>query len=108
MMTDYTGDVTPGGPAAVRTLGDLTISKISVGPMDNNAYLLRCASDGTQVLIDAANDAPTLLALIGDAAGAPEVSGPTRSIAAWLAGRADGTDLTVSPDGELPQPTRWK
>ena len=45
---------------------------------------------------------------IGDAAGAPEVSGPTRSIAAWLAGRADGTDLTVSPEGELPTPARWK
>jgi maleylpyruvate isomerase len=45
---------------------------------------------------------------IGDAAGAPEVAGPTRSIAAWLAGRADGTDLTVSPDGELPTPARWK
>ena len=66
-MTDYTGDAAPGGPAAVRTLGDLTISKISVGPMDNNAYLLRCASDGTQILIDAANDADRLLPLIGPA-----------------------------------------
>ena len=35
--------------------------------MDNNAYLLRCRSDGTQVLIDAANDAPRLLELIGPA-----------------------------------------
>jgi glyoxylase-like metal-dependent hydrolase (beta-lactamase superfamily II) len=66
-MTDYTGEVTPGGPAAVRTLGDLTISKISVGPMDNNAYLLRCAADGSQVLIDAANDAARLLSVIGPA-----------------------------------------
>jgi glyoxylase-like metal-dependent hydrolase (beta-lactamase superfamily II) len=65
MMTDYTGDVTPGGPAAVRTVGDLTISKTSVGPMDNNAYLLRCVSDGSQLLIDAANDADRLLSLIG-------------------------------------------
>jgi len=45
---------------------------------------------------------------IGNPDGAPEVSGPTRSIAAWLAGRGDGTDLTVSPDGALPQPPRWK
>jgi glyoxylase-like metal-dependent hydrolase (beta-lactamase superfamily II) len=67
MMTDYTGDVTPGGDAAVRMLGDLTISKISVGPMDNNAYLLRCTSDGAQILIDAANDAGRLLSLIGPA-----------------------------------------
>jgi maleylpyruvate isomerase len=38
----------------------------------------------------------------------PVVGGPTRSLAAWLAGRADGGDLTVSPDGELPTPARWK
>ncbi|BCY06716.1 maleylpyruvate isomerase [Actinoplanes sp. L3-i22] len=38
----------------------------------------------------------------------PVIGGPTRSIAAWLAGRADGADLTVSPDGELPRPARWK
>jgi maleylpyruvate isomerase len=38
----------------------------------------------------------------------PVIGGPTRSLAAWLAGRADGTDLTVSPDGELPVPARWK
>jgi len=39
---------------------------------------------------------------------APTVGGPTKSIAAWLAGRADGADLTVSPDGELPAPAKWK
>jgi len=61
----YTGDVTPGGPPDTRELNDLTITKVSVGPMDNNAYLLRCGDD--QLLIDAANDDETLLALIGDA-----------------------------------------
>jgi maleylpyruvate isomerase len=45
---------------------------------------------------------------IGDDDKAPVIGGPARSIAAWLAGRADGTDLTVSPDGELPTPARWK
>src|SRR5919107_1815001 len=45
---------------------------------------------------------------IGDAENAPVVAGPARSIAAWLAGRADGSDLTVSPDGGLPTPPRWK
>jgi glyoxylase-like metal-dependent hydrolase (beta-lactamase superfamily II) len=64
MTMAYTGDVTQGGAPAVRELGDLTITKVSVGPMDNNAYLL--ASGGEQVLIDAANDAATLLGLIGD------------------------------------------
>jgi glyoxylase-like metal-dependent hydrolase (beta-lactamase superfamily II) len=60
----YTGDVTRGGEPAVRELGGLTITKVSVGPMDNNAYLL--SSGGELLLIDAANDAATLLALIGD------------------------------------------
>ncbi|WP_431727490.1 MBL fold metallo-hydrolase [Verrucosispora sp. TAA-831] len=62
----YRGDVTPGGPPAVRELDALTITKLSVGPMDNNAYLLRCRHTGDQVLIDAANEAPRLLELIGD------------------------------------------
>ncbi|WP_430779954.1 maleylpyruvate isomerase family mycothiol-dependent enzyme [Actinoplanes sp. G11-F43] len=41
-------------------------------------------------------------------AGGPVVSGPARSLAGWLTGRGDGSDLTVSPDGELPEPARWK
>jgi glyoxylase-like metal-dependent hydrolase (beta-lactamase superfamily II) len=64
-MSEYTGDVTPGGPPAVRELAELTVTKVSVGPMDNNAYLLRCTADGTQVLIDAANEPDRLLDLIG-------------------------------------------
>jgi glyoxylase-like metal-dependent hydrolase (beta-lactamase superfamily II) len=63
----YTGDVSRGAAADVRELDDLVISKVSVGPHDNNAYLLRCRATGEQLLIDAANDADTLLALAGDA-----------------------------------------
>jgi len=63
----YTGKVTTGGPADVRELGALTIAKLSVGPMDNNAYLLRCTETGEQVLVDAANEAPRLIELIGAA-----------------------------------------
>lgn len=62
----YTGDVTPGGPPAVRDLTDLTITKISVGPTDNNAYLLTCKATGQRLLVDAANDAERLLELVGD------------------------------------------
>jgi len=62
----YTGDVSVGGPADTRELPGLTITKVAVGPMDNNAYLLRCSGTGELLLIDAANDAGTLLALIGD------------------------------------------
>jgi glyoxylase-like metal-dependent hydrolase (beta-lactamase superfamily II) len=64
---DYTGAVTSGGPPAVRELAALTITKQSVGPMDNNAYLLRCHQTGEQLLIDAANDADRLIGLVGDA-----------------------------------------
>jgi len=45
---------------------------------------------------------------IGTADAPPVVGGPTKSLAAWLSGRGDGADLTVSPDGELPIPARWK
>ena len=40
----YTGDVTVGGPADMREIPGLTVTKLAVGPYDNNAYLLR---DGT-------------------------------------------------------------
>ncbi|OLE23294.1 MAG: Zn-dependent hydrolase [Catenulispora sp. 13_1_20CM_3_70_7] len=65
-MSDYTGEVTPGGPAAVRDLSALTVTKVSVGPFDNNAYLLASKATGARVLIDAANNASTLLGLVGD------------------------------------------
>jgi glyoxylase-like metal-dependent hydrolase (beta-lactamase superfamily II) len=61
----YTGNVSPGSAPDVRELDDLVVTKVSVGPMDNNAYLLRCVSTGEQVLIDAANEADRLLELIG-------------------------------------------
>ena len=62
----YTGAVTPGGPAAVRELPDLSITKLSVGMMDNNAYLLRCRTTGEQLLIDAAAEPERLLEMVGD------------------------------------------
>ena len=63
----YTGDVTQGGPPDVRELTDLIITKVSVRPMNNNCYLLRCRATGEQVLIDAANEPERLLQIIGDA-----------------------------------------
>jgi glyoxylase-like metal-dependent hydrolase (beta-lactamase superfamily II) len=63
----YTGDVQVGGPADVRELSGLTISKLAVSDMANNAYLLRCTTTGEQLLIDAAAEPQDLLGLIGDA-----------------------------------------
>ncbi len=65
VVDEYTGHVEPGGPAARRTLDALTITKISVGPMDNNAYLLVCRGTREALLIDAANDPERLSDLIG-------------------------------------------
>jgi glyoxylase-like metal-dependent hydrolase (beta-lactamase superfamily II) len=60
---NYTGHVDPG-TAARRTLPGATIIKTSVGPMDNNAYLVTCSETGETLLIDAANDAKDLVGLI--------------------------------------------
>ncbi len=66
--SEYRGDVVVGGEPQVRLAGCLRITKIAVDPeMSNNAYLLHCTRTGDQVLVDAAADAPTLLALAGDA-----------------------------------------
>jgi glyoxylase-like metal-dependent hydrolase (beta-lactamase superfamily II) len=64
MSDAYTGKVSVGGPMDVRRLPALTIAKLAVGPMDNNAYLLRCTQTGEGLLIDAANEADRLRELV--------------------------------------------
>lgn len=72
-MASYTGEVTPGGTPDVRELSKLIITKVAVDPqMSNNCYVLRCRATDEQVLIDAADDAPTLLGVLGDS-GASKV-----------------------------------
>ncbi|GAA4747641.1 MBL fold metallo-hydrolase [Gordonia alkaliphila] len=66
---DYTGDTTPSADhhdvcAQRRTLDNATIVKMSVGPMDNNVYVVTDAATGATLLIDAANDAASILALL--------------------------------------------
>jgi glyoxylase-like metal-dependent hydrolase (beta-lactamase superfamily II) len=68
---NYTGHVEPG-TAAKRTLPGVSIVKASVGPMDNNAYLVTCSATGETLLIDAANDADVLIDLVRNYA--PKVS----------------------------------
>jgi len=60
---NYTGHVEPQ-TAARRSLPAASIVKVSVGQMDNNAYLVTCSQTGETLLIDAANDADILLELI--------------------------------------------
>jgi glyoxylase-like metal-dependent hydrolase (beta-lactamase superfamily II) len=63
----YTGDVEVGGPADVRELPGLTISKLAVSEMANNAYLLRDTATGEALLIDAAAEPAKLRELISNA-----------------------------------------
>ena len=60
----YHGHVKPGSPD-VRELPELRITKASVGPMDNNAYLLQCLSTDELLLIDAASEPDVLIDLVG-------------------------------------------
>ena len=53
----------------IHDLRDITIRRMSVSEMDNNVYLLTAKASGEQVLIDAADDAPAIRQLLGDAAG---------------------------------------
>ena len=68
----YHGAVTPGGPPDVRELAHLIVTKLSVGPMDNNAYFLRCRDTGDELLIDAAAEPERLVSTVGD--------GPLRTV----------------------------
>ncbi|MGH3357357.1 MAG: MBL fold metallo-hydrolase [Nocardioidaceae bacterium] len=62
----YRGKVDVGGTPDTRELADLIITKVAVGPMSNNAYVLRCRHTDEQVLIDAADEPDTLIRVIGD------------------------------------------
>src|SRR6478752_1531451 len=64
MSDTYTGKVSVGGDMRVRRLPGLAIAKLAVGPMDNNAYLLRCTQTDEGLLIDAANEADRLRELV--------------------------------------------
>jgi glyoxylase-like metal-dependent hydrolase (beta-lactamase superfamily II) len=65
----YEGHVEPGGPAISRTVeaGGVTVEirKFSVGPMDNNVYLLRDVAAEAALLVDAANEPRRILDEIG-------------------------------------------
>ncbi len=68
----YTGSVSAGGAAQRKRFPGGSLTKISVGPMDNNAYLVVCEATGKALLIDAANDAERLTELLDEQA--PELS----------------------------------
>ncbi|ASO21456.1 glyoxylase-like metal-dependent hydrolase (beta-lactamase superfamily II) [Actinoalloteichus hoggarensis] len=110
---EYTGHVEPGGPAVRRELAELTITKVSVGPMDNNAYVLHCPRSGDAVLIDAAADPERLSDLLGHEDDRPRLrtivtthGHPDHWQALGAVAGAYGTNLAAHPaDAEaLPVP----
>ena len=53
----------PGVPAPMYTDEQLEITRVVVGPVDNNVYIARCRATGDAVLLDAANEHDRLLEL---------------------------------------------
>jgi glyoxylase-like metal-dependent hydrolase (beta-lactamase superfamily II) len=109
----YTGEVVVGGPADVRELTGLRVTKVATNPFDNNCYLLR-APGGETLLVDAAGDADRLLEALGDGTlvGVVETHGHwdhwqalaevvERTGAPVLATAADAADLPVPVDRVL-------
>jgi glyoxylase-like metal-dependent hydrolase (beta-lactamase superfamily II) len=116
MSDSYTGNVEVGGERDVRRLPGLTIAKLAVGPMSNNAYLLRCTQTDEGLLIDAANEADRLRDLVrfeGPAVSAvltthrhPDHWQALEAVvsdadAAAYAGDADADELPVAVDERL-------
>jgi glyoxylase-like metal-dependent hydrolase (beta-lactamase superfamily II) len=64
-MADFDhAHVEPGGPPHLYPGGPLAVTKLSIGPFDNNAYLLTDPETGEALLVDAANEAERLLDLL--------------------------------------------
>lgn len=62
----YSGNTAAGGPADMRETADLEITKLTVGNLGNNCYLLRSRRTGEALLIDAAAEPDRILATMGD------------------------------------------
>ncbi|MEE4025894.1 MBL fold metallo-hydrolase [Gordonia sp. PKS22-38] len=113
-ITDtYTGDLSESPNPQRRTLDTATIVKMSVGPMDNNVYVVTCSNTGKQLIIDAANDGDRVLALVDLLPGEPAMIFTTHQhpdhwqaleqVAGKLGvptatGRLDADPLPVTPD----------
>lgn len=63
--TRYDGRTVVGSAPQSRDLGAVVVTKLAVGPLDNNAYLF-AAPTGETLLVDAAAQAEDLLALLPD------------------------------------------
>lgn len=109
----YTGDLSESKTPQRRTLDSATIVKLSVGSMDNNVYVVTSKATGDQLIIDAANDADTIISTLAAIGGKPALIFTThqhfdhvQALAAvaeqtgvpTAAGRFDAPELPVTPD----------
>ena len=62
-------------------LTDATVRSVSVSEMSNNVYLVTSKSDGSQLLIDAADDVPAIENLVGSASSDSKVATKMEGIA---------------------------
>ncbi len=62
----YDGSTAPGRPALVRELHSVSIRKLAVGSMNNNAYLITDTSTRAAILIDAAADWQAIRTMVLD------------------------------------------
>lgn len=62
-------------------LADATVRSVSVSEMSNNVYLVTSKSDGSQLLIDAADNAPAIEQLVESAASDATVATSLKGIA---------------------------
>lgn len=63
---DAADHVVPGGPFLERRDGPLLVRKRSVSVMDNDVYVLADARTRTALVVDAADDAPAVRAMLAD------------------------------------------
>ncbi len=103
----YTGTVTVGGPADVRDVPGLRITKVATPPFTNNCYLLRCPVTGDTLLVDAAGDPDRLLAELGDGTlvGIVETHGHwdhQQALVDVIAATGAPVLVTVADEGDLP------
>jgi glyoxylase-like metal-dependent hydrolase (beta-lactamase superfamily II) len=113
-MTEFdAAHVSPGGEAHAYPAGQLAVTKLSVGPMDNNVYVLADPAIGEAVVVDAANEPDRILAEIdglrllgvvtthrhGDHTGA--LAAVLEATGAWSAAHADDADALPVRPGRL-------
>jgi glyoxylase-like metal-dependent hydrolase (beta-lactamase superfamily II) len=114
-MADFDpAHVEPGGPPHRYPEGGLSVTKLSVGPYDNNVYVLADRDAGEALLADAANEAGRVLAelrglrLVGvvtthrHADHSVALAEVLRATGAWSGAHpGDADDLPVRPDRRL-------